>query len=66
MEQEAADKAQEVTVTLYAKQGPASESPGYTDAVVFGGPAIHDYCYMFSGGSGESSSRTPARAPTAC
>lgn len=54
MEQEVTDMAQEVTVTLYAKQGPASENPGYTDAVIFGGPAIHDYCYKFSGGSGDN------------
>lgn len=52
-QEEASEMGQKVTVELHVKQGPASENPGYTDAVIFGGPAIHDYCYLFSGGTGD-------------
>lgn len=53
-QEEASEMGQKLTVTLDARQGPASENPGYTDAVIFGGPAIHDYCYKFSGGNGDN------------
>jgi hypothetical protein len=46
--------AEKDNVTLDARDSAASENPGFTDAVIFGGPAIHDYCYKFGGGSGDN------------
>ncbi|MCU0990267.1 MAG: hypothetical protein MUE63_11950 [Xanthomonadales bacterium] len=44
----------DTTVTIDVRNCAASQAPGFTDAVLFGGPAIHSYCYQFAGGSGGS------------
>lgn len=46
--------AEKDNVTLDARDSAAKDNPGFTDAVIFGGPAIHDYCYQFAGGSGDN------------
>jgi hypothetical protein len=41
----------DTTVTIDVRACAAGQAPGFTDAVLFGGPAIHSYCYQFGGGS---------------
>lgn len=45
----------DTTVTIDVRACAASQAPGFTDAVLFGGPAIHSYCYQFGGGSAGAS-----------
>lgn len=42
----------DTTVTIDVRDCAASQAPGFTDAVLFGGPAIRSYCYKFAGGTG--------------
>lgn len=42
----------DTTVTIDVRDCAASQAPGFTDAVLFGGPAIRAYCYQFGGGTG--------------
>lgn len=41
----------DTTVTIDVRACAAGQAPGFTDAVLFGGPAIRSYCYQFGGGS---------------
>lgn len=40
------------TVTLDARNSAAAQNPGFSAAVLFGGPGSPAYCYSFAGGTG--------------
>jgi len=41
----------DTTVSIDARNSAASGNPGFTAATIFGGPAVHQYCYRFTGGT---------------